>query len=85
MMPGCSGRRSCGGREARGGKIAYEYGFGAGWVHEIALREKVPRAPGAGSSGGCAEVRLVSRGDPLILDFRNGRVGFYRGLAEVSQ
>ena len=27
---------------AGGGKITYEYHFGAGWIHEIALQEKVP-------------------------------------------
>ena len=32
---------------AGGGKITYEYDFGAGWVHEIALQKKVPREPGA--------------------------------------
>jgi hypothetical protein len=34
--------------KAGGGKITYEYDFGAGWIHEIALQEKVPREPGAG-------------------------------------
>jgi len=33
---------------AGGGKITYEYDFGASWVHEIALQKKVPREPGAG-------------------------------------
>ena len=33
---------------AGGGKITYEYHFGAGCIHEIALQEKVPREPGAG-------------------------------------
>ena len=33
---------------AGGGKITYEYDFGAGWIHEIALQKKVPREPGAG-------------------------------------
>ena len=28
---------------AGGGKITYEYDFGAGWIHEIALQKKVPR------------------------------------------
>jgi Plasmid pRiA4b ORF-3-like protein len=32
---------------AGGGKITYEYDFGASWVHEIALQKKVPREPGA--------------------------------------
>jgi hypothetical protein len=32
---------------AGGGKITYEYDFGANWVHEIALQKKVPREPGA--------------------------------------
>jgi hypothetical protein len=27
---------------AGGGKITYEYDFGAGWIHEIAPQEKVP-------------------------------------------
>ncbi|MGD0067079.1 MAG: plasmid pRiA4b ORF-3 family protein [Streptosporangiaceae bacterium] len=29
-----------------GGKITYEYDFGAGWIHEIALQKRVPREPG---------------------------------------
>jgi len=33
---------------AGGGKITYEYDFGASWIHEIALQKKVPREPGAG-------------------------------------
>ena len=33
---------------AGGGKITYEYDFGAGRIHEITLQEKVPREPGAG-------------------------------------
>ena len=33
---------------AGGGKITYEYDFGAGWIHEIALQGKVPREPAAG-------------------------------------
>lgn len=32
---------------AGGGKITYEYDFGASWIHEIALQKKVPREPGA--------------------------------------
>ena len=32
---------------AGGGKITYEYDLGAGWIHEIALQDKVPREPGA--------------------------------------
>ena len=32
---------------AGGGKITYEYDFGAGSIHEIALQDKVPREPGA--------------------------------------
>jgi hypothetical protein len=32
---------------AGGGKITYEYDFGAGWIHEIALQKTVPREPGA--------------------------------------
>jgi hypothetical protein len=31
---------------AGGGKISYEYDFGAGWVHEIVLQKRVPREPG---------------------------------------
>ncbi len=31
---------------AGGGKIGYEYDFGASWIHEIALQKKVPRQPG---------------------------------------
>ena len=31
---------------AGGGKIGYEYDFGASWIHEIALQRKVPRQPG---------------------------------------
>jgi len=31
---------------AGGGKIGYEYDFGASWIHEIALQKKVPREPG---------------------------------------
>lgn len=31
-----------------GGKITYEYDFGASWIHEIALQKNVPREPGAG-------------------------------------
>jgi Plasmid pRiA4b ORF-3-like protein len=34
---------------AGGGKITYEYDFGASWIHEIALQKKVPREPGAGN------------------------------------
>ena len=30
---------------AGGGKIVYEYDFGAGWTHEIALQKKLPRDP----------------------------------------
>ncbi len=30
-----------------GGKIVYEYDFGAGWTHEVALQRKLPRDPGA--------------------------------------
>jgi hypothetical protein len=30
---------------AGGGKIAYEYDFGAGWTHEVALERKLPRDP----------------------------------------
>ena len=30
-----------------GGKIVYEYDFGAGWTHEVALQRKVPRDPAA--------------------------------------
>jgi hypothetical protein len=30
---------------AGGGKIAYEYDFGAGWTHEVALQRKLPRDP----------------------------------------
>ena len=30
---------------AGGGKIIYEYDFGAGWTHEIALQKKLPRDP----------------------------------------
>jgi hypothetical protein len=30
---------------AGGGKIGYEYDFGASWIHEIALQKKVPREP----------------------------------------
>jgi hypothetical protein len=33
---------------AGGGKITYEYDFGASWMHEIALQKKVPREPGVG-------------------------------------
>lgn len=33
---------------AGGGKITYEYDFGASWIHEIALQKQVPREPGAG-------------------------------------
>jgi Plasmid pRiA4b ORF-3-like protein len=33
---------------AGGGKITYEYDFGASWIHEIALQKKVAREPGAG-------------------------------------
>ena len=33
---------------AGGGKITYEYDFGASWIHEIALQKKAPREPGAG-------------------------------------
>jgi hypothetical protein len=33
---------------AGGGKITYEYDFGAAWIHVIALQEKAPREPGAG-------------------------------------
>ena len=40
---------------AGGGKITYEYDFGASWIHEIALQKheialqkKVPQEPGAG-------------------------------------
>jgi pRiA4b ORF-3-like protein len=32
---------------AGGGKITYEYDFGASWIHEIALQKRVPREPGA--------------------------------------
>jgi Plasmid pRiA4b ORF-3-like protein len=32
---------------AGGGKITYEYDFGASWIHEIALQKKVSREPGA--------------------------------------
>lgn len=32
---------------AGGGKITYEYDFGASWIHEISLQKKVPREPGA--------------------------------------
>jgi hypothetical protein len=32
---------------AGGGKITYEYDFGASWIHEIALQKKAPREPGA--------------------------------------
>jgi hypothetical protein len=32
---------------AGGGKIVYEYDFGAGWTHEIALQKKLPRDPAA--------------------------------------
>ena len=32
---------------AGGGKIVYEYDFGAGWTHEVALQRKVPRDPAA--------------------------------------
>ncbi|MGO9164217.1 MAG: plasmid pRiA4b ORF-3 family protein [Streptosporangiaceae bacterium] len=32
---------------AGGGKIVYEYDFGAGWTHEIALQNKLPRDPAA--------------------------------------
>jgi hypothetical protein len=35
---------------AGGGKITYEYDFGAGWIHEIALQKKVPREPCAAAS-----------------------------------
>jgi hypothetical protein len=31
---------------AGGGKITYEYDFGAGWVHQIVLQKKTPREPG---------------------------------------
>jgi hypothetical protein len=31
---------------AGGGKISYEYDFGASWIHEIVLQKKVPREPG---------------------------------------
>jgi hypothetical protein len=31
---------------AGGGKITYEYDFGASWIHEIALQKKAPREPG---------------------------------------
>jgi hypothetical protein len=34
---------------AAGGKITYEYDFGASWIHEIALQKKLPREPGAAS------------------------------------
>ena len=30
---------------AGGGKIVYEYDFGAGWTHEVALQRKLPRNP----------------------------------------
>jgi len=30
---------------AGGGKIVYEYDFGAGWTHEVALQRKLPRDP----------------------------------------
>jgi hypothetical protein len=30
---------------AGGGKIVYEYDFGAGWTHEVALERKLPRDP----------------------------------------
>jgi hypothetical protein len=33
---------------AGGGKITYEYDFGASWIHEITLQKKVPREPGVG-------------------------------------
>jgi hypothetical protein len=33
--------------DAGGGKITYEYDFGAGWIHEIALQKRVPREHGA--------------------------------------
>jgi hypothetical protein len=46
---------------AGGGKITYECDFGAGWIHQIALQEKVMLVS-------------VADKDPLILDFRNGRV-----------
>ena len=32
---------------AGGGKIVYEYDFGAGWTHEVALQKKLPRDPAA--------------------------------------
>jgi hypothetical protein len=32
---------------AGGGKITYDYDFGAGWVHEIVLQRKTRREPGA--------------------------------------
>jgi hypothetical protein len=32
--------------DAGGGKITYEYDLGAGWIHEIALQQTVPREPG---------------------------------------
>ncbi len=32
---------------AGGGKIVYEYDFGAGWTHEVALQRKLPRDPAA--------------------------------------
>jgi hypothetical protein len=31
---------------AGGGKITYEYDLGEGWIHEIALQQRVPREPG---------------------------------------